>query len=94
MVTCGYYPLVPCPQCRGENAPDANRCVHCGASLSVAMLEVVRGSLAERIHFLKPRTYLLGRARTNDLCLNEASISKVHARIAYNGARTRWYPAV
>jgi signal transduction histidine kinase len=52
------------------------------------MLEVVRGSLPEKIYFLKPRTYVLGRARTNDLCLTESSISKVHARIAYNGAGT------
>jgi len=77
---------VPCPQCRGENDTDAVRCVHCGASLSVAMLEVVRGALPERIYFLKPRGYVVGRARTNDLCLTEPSISKVHARIVYNGA--------
>jgi signal transduction histidine kinase len=50
------------------------------------MLEVVRGSVPERIHFLKPRPYVLGRARTSDLCLNEPSISKVHARIAYTAA--------
>ena len=79
---------MPCPQCRGENDPDAHRCVHCGASLSVAMLEVVRGNLPEKIYFLKPRPYVLGRARTTDLCLTEPSISKVHARIAYNGAGT------
>jgi signal transduction histidine kinase/pSer/pThr/pTyr-binding forkhead associated (FHA) protein len=77
---------VTCPQCNRENAPDANRCVHCGATLSVAMLELVRGSLPERIYFLKPRSYMLGRGRDNDLCLTEPSISKVHARIAYNGA--------
>ena len=59
--------------------------MHCGASLSVAMLEVVRGALPERIYFLKPRNYVVGRARTSDLCLTEASISKVHARIVYKG---------
>jgi signal transduction histidine kinase len=52
----------------------------------MAMLEVVRGNLPERIFFLKPKSYLLGRARTSDLCLTDPSISKVHARIAYNGA--------
>jgi signal transduction histidine kinase len=52
----------------------------------VAMLELVRGTLPEKIYFLKPRPYVLGRARSNDLCLNEPSISKVHARLAYNGA--------
>jgi signal transduction histidine kinase len=82
-----HHPItVSCPQCKGDNGPDASRCIHCGASLSVAMLEVVRGNLPERIYFLKPRSYVLGRARSNDLCLNEASISKVHARIGYNGA--------
>jgi signal transduction histidine kinase len=50
------------------------------------MLELVRGNLPERIHFLKPRSYVVGRARTSDLCLNEPSISKVHARLDYNGA--------
>jgi signal transduction histidine kinase len=50
------------------------------------MLEVVRGVLPEKIYFLKPRSYVLGRARTSDLCLTEPSISKVHARVVYNGA--------
>jgi signal transduction histidine kinase len=76
---------VACPQCNRDNVPGAQRCVHCGASLTVASLELVRGNLPERIFFLKPRSYVLGRARDNDLCLNEPSISKVHARIAYNG---------
>jgi signal transduction histidine kinase len=49
------------------------------------MLELVRGNLPEKVHFLKPRSYVLGRARTSDLCLNEPSISKVHARIDFNG---------
>ena len=50
------------------------------------MLEVVRGNLPEKIHFLKPRSYTLGRARHNDLCLTEPSISKV-AR-AHRSTRT------
>jgi signal transduction histidine kinase len=49
----------------------------------VALLEVERGSLPERLYFLKPRSYTVGRARHNDLCLSESSISKVHARILY-----------
>jgi signal transduction histidine kinase len=53
----------------------------------VALLEVVRGNLAEKVHFLKPRSYTLGRARHNDLSLNEPSISKVHARIAHEQGR-------
>jgi len=76
-----------CGKCEGENSDDADRCAHCGASLSVAVLEVVRGSLPEKIYFLKPRAYTLGRARHNDLSLTEASISKSHARILHeNGA--------
>jgi signal transduction histidine kinase len=76
-----------CPRCGKENAPDAHRCVHCGSTLSLAVLEVVRGSLPEKIYFLKPRTVTLGRARHNDLYLTEPSISKVHARIAYEAGR-------
>jgi signal transduction histidine kinase len=49
----------------------------------VALLEVERGTLPERLYFLKPRAYTVGRARHNDLCLSESSISKVHARIVY-----------
>jgi signal transduction histidine kinase len=52
------------------------------------MLELVRGNLPEKIHFLMPRTYVIGRARTSDLCLNEPSISKMHARLTYNGDGT------
>lgn len=76
-----------CPKCGGENVPDAHRCIQCGASLSVALLEVVRGNLPEKIYFLKPRHYSLGRARHNDLALTEPSISKAHARIAHEGDR-------
>ena len=76
-----------CPKCQKDNSPESHRCAHCGGSLSVALLEVVRGNLAEKVHFLKPRSYTLGRARHNDLSLNEPSISKVHARIAYDQGR-------
>jgi len=71
------------PSCRRENGPDAPRCSHCGGTLAVAILEVVRGNVPEKVHFLKPRNYTIGRARHNDLSLSEASISKLHARILY-----------
>jgi signal transduction histidine kinase len=73
-----------CRSCEKENSPEAPRCAQCGAALAVAILEVVRGNLPEKVHFLKPRPYTLGRARHNDLCLSEASISKVHAKIGYD----------
>ena len=76
-----------CPKCGGENNPDAHRCTQCGASLSVALLEVVRGNIPEKIYFLKPRHYSLGRARNNDISLTEPSISKAHARIEYDDGR-------
>jgi signal transduction histidine kinase len=47
------------------------------------VLEVVRGSAPEKIHFLRPRTCTVGRARHNDVSLSEPSISKSHARIVY-----------
>ena len=72
-----------CPKCGRSNSPEAHRCVHCGASLSVALLEVVRGNLPEKIYFLKPRSYTVGRARHNDLALTEPSVSKTHARLVY-----------
>jgi signal transduction histidine kinase len=78
---------MPCPKCRRENVEEAHRCAHCGANLSVAILEVIRGNLAEKIHFLRPRGYSIGRARQNDLSLAEPSISKAHARIDYQDGR-------
>jgi signal transduction histidine kinase len=63
--------------------------MHCGASLAVAMLEVVRGNLPEKIFFLKPRGYTLGRGRHNDLTLSEPSVSKNHARLAWEAGTFR-----
>src|SRR5512134_2809830 len=76
-----------CPKCAAENPLDATRCANCSDSLSVAVLEVIRGELPEKIRFLKPRPYAIGRARHNDIALNEPSISKLHARIDYQGGR-------
>jgi signal transduction histidine kinase len=76
-----------CPKCAAENPLDATRCSSCGDSLSVAVLEVVRGEVAEKIRFLRPRPYVVGRARHNDIALNEPSISKLHARIDYQEGR-------
>lgn len=76
-----------CPKCAAENPLDATRCAKCSDSLSVAVLEVIRGELPEKIRFLKPRPYEIGRARHNDIALNEPSISKLHARIDYQGGR-------
>jgi len=76
-----------CPKCAAENPLDATRCSNCSDSLSVAVLEVIRGELPEKIRFLKPRPYAIGRARHNDIALNEPSISKLHARIDYQAGR-------
>jgi signal transduction histidine kinase len=76
-----------CPKCGADNPDDATRCAKCSDSLSVAVLEVIRGELPEKIRFLKPRSYEVGRARTNDIALNEPSISKLHARIEYKDGR-------
>jgi signal transduction histidine kinase len=76
-----------CPKCAAENPLDATRCSRCSDSLSVAVLEVIRGELPEKIRFLKPRSYEIGRARHNDISLNEPSISKLHARIDYQDGR-------
>jgi signal transduction histidine kinase len=76
-----------CPKCSAENPQDETRCTACGASLSVAVLEVIRGQLPEKIRFLRPRPYTVGRARHNDIALNEPSISKFHARLNYVDGR-------
>ncbi len=76
-----------CPKCSAENSPDEARCTACGANLAVAVLEVIRGDLPEKIRFLRPRSYSIGRARHNDIALNESSISKHHARLEYQDGR-------
>jgi signal transduction histidine kinase len=55
----------------------------CGASLLLARLELVSGSLPQDSFDLKPRAYTLGRGHHNDLLLSESSVSKSHARIEY-----------
>ncbi len=55
--------------------------------MSVAALEVIRGNLAEKIYFLRPRNYTIGRARHNDLALTEPSVSKTHARLLFQSGR-------
>jgi signal transduction histidine kinase len=72
-----------CPKCATENALDAARCAICADNMTVAVLEVIRGDLTERIRFLRPRRYTIGRARTSDIALNEPSISKNHCRVEY-----------
>ena len=76
-----------CPKCAAETPLEASRCPSCGDSLAIAVLEVIRGELPEKIRFLRPRPYTLGRARHNDVALNEPSISKLHARIDYVDGR-------
>jgi signal transduction histidine kinase len=76
-----------CPKCGVLNPPDETRCTSCGASLSVAVLEVIRGDVPEKIRFLRPRAHTIGRARYNDIALNEPSISKTHARLDYRDGR-------
>ncbi len=76
-----------CPKCSTENPESETRCAACGAALAVAVLEVVRGDLPEKIRFLRSRSYSIGRARQNDIALNEPSISKYHARLQYQDGR-------
>jgi signal transduction histidine kinase len=76
-----------CPKCAAESPLDATRCPSCGDSLAVAVLQVIRGELPEKLRFLRPRSYSVGRARHNDIALNEPSISKLHARLDYQDGR-------
>ena len=72
-----------CPHCGGESPASADACAVCGASLLLARLELVTGSLPEEAFDLRPRSYTLGRGHHNDLLLSEASVSKSHARLEY-----------
>jgi signal transduction histidine kinase len=74
---------MPCPRCGARIEPAAARCPHCGADLSLAVLDVVRGDVPDRSFPLEARIYTLGRARQNDICLPEPSVSKFHARLVH-----------
>jgi signal transduction histidine kinase len=76
-----------CHKCAGENSDDADRCNACSASLAIATLEVCQGGAPEKIFFLKPRDYTVGRGRHNDFVLSESSISKSHGRICFSEGR-------
>ncbi len=73
-----------CHACDEVIPEDLPRCPKCSAPLALAMLEVVRGNLSDRIHFLKAREYRVGRAQRNDIVLAEPSVSKDHGRIWYD----------
>jgi len=53
----------------------------------VGTLEVVRGQVPDRSFTLSPHAYTIGRARQNDICLPEPSVSKYHARLVYEDGR-------
>ena len=72
-----------CPRCSATVADEAENCEACESSLRIAILEVVSGHAPERLHFLKPKSYLVGRARSCDLKITEPSVSKTHARLTY-----------
>jgi signal transduction histidine kinase len=78
---------VRCPRCQATAADETENCSFCGSALRVAILEVIRGNAPERLHFLKPHSYLLGRARSSDLRITEPSVSKTHARLTYEDGR-------
>jgi signal transduction histidine kinase len=79
--------IVQCSRCLATVADEDETCASCGTSLRLAILEVVRGNAPERLHFLKPRSYLIGRARCCDLRITEPSVSKTHARLTHEGGR-------
>src|SRR5439155_722813 len=74
-----------CTRCGAATERSDVRCTQCGADLAVGTLEVVRGQVPDRSFPLSPRTYTVGRARQNDICLPEPSVSKYHARLVHEG---------
>jgi len=76
-----------CARCGAVTEPSDVRCTQCGADLAAGTLEIVRGSVPDRTFTLSPQTYTIGRARQNDICLPEPSVSKFHARLVYQDGR-------
>ena len=77
-----------CPKCSAENALDAARCAACGDNMTVAVLEVIRGDLTEKIRFIRPRPYTLGRARQNDIALEAARNRQRQAEHDFDNKKT------
>jgi two-component system, NtrC family, sensor kinase len=76
-----------CGRCGATTEPSDVRCTQCSADLTLGTLEVVRGEVPDRTFTLVARSYTIGRARQNDICLPEPSVSKVHARLAHEDGR-------
>ncbi len=76
-----------CARCGAAVEPLEVRCPQCGADLTVGTLEVVRGQVPDRSFPLSRQTYTIGRARQNDICLPEPSVSKFHARLVHEDGR-------
>lgn len=76
-----------CPKCQAQVAESARHCRKCRRSLELALLQVIEGPLPTAAYLLGPRTYTIGRAEECDVSLPDPSVSRVHARLAYEDDR-------
>lgn len=76
-----------CPRCDEACGDEARACPRCGAALEIALLQVVDGPVPRTAWYLRPRDYEIGRGVGCDISLPDASISRDHARLRFQGGR-------
>ena len=71
-----------CPECEFENSASLSVCARCGSELSDFQARLIpdRGNNVSVFRLLKTQV-TIGRSPENDFCLEDPSVSRLHARI-------------
>jgi len=73
---------VICPDCEFENAASLSECARCGSGLSERSARLVPDKQTDVSVFKLVKTLVtIGRSPENDFCLEDPSVSRLHARI-------------
>jgi ABC-type multidrug transport system ATPase subunit/ABC-type multidrug transport system permease subunit len=68
-----------CPNCGGENLPEAQFCRHCGAPTILA------APAPKRTEPQSTRSWVVGSAPDNDIVISKATVSRKHCRLTVAG---------
>jgi serine phosphatase RsbU (regulator of sigma subunit) len=73
-----------CERCHFVNPSTSLTCENCQEKLYRAKLRVTYNSGHDQTFFLLPKKYTLGRGAENNITLEDASVSRLHAEIEYH----------
>lgn len=86
---------IVCPQCKQENKMGYRFCTQCGMRINLSnksdlpRLIMLHGDRPNTSFYLNKKISSIGRDESNSIVLNDAQISKHHARIV-NGEDSFW----